>query len=536
MPKEQAIHSDSSEQAAFRKNIKLFLMCFIALLTTAFFFAVRAQIINAIQIEFDLSETQKGWLLGAGMWPFALGIIGFSLVVDRIGYKISLTAAFIMHVVSILMVLLGPNFWWLFFGTLLVAIGNGAVEAVVNPAVVSIFNKAKTKWINILHAGWAVGILAGSLISIAMSDQGVIGGLFENGLDWRWTFGIILIPAIIYGIMLIKAKFPMSERILAGISFRDMLREMGIVGFFIVIFLVVREILNILTNIGAAFTNASDYTILGVTLIITLVFMIPIGLYVRSIGRGMFILLMLLMFPLATTELGTDAWIKDLMNPVMESNFGMSGGWVLVYSSLVMMILRFNVGPIVKRLGPLGLMITSSIAAALGLFFIGNVSGIWIVVAATVYAIGQTFFWPTTIGIVGEQFPRGGALTLNSITGVGMIGVGILGTPLLGLIQDNQINKQLQIQDVTVYEKVVTLEKQSIYGRYKAFDPYMVKELEEPEQNLIEKIRNSAKKHALTVAAVVPLFMAICFSLLALWYKRRGGYEPVELVHEPRSP
>jgi len=527
---------DTSERTAFSKNIRLFAMCFIALLTTAFFFAVRAQIIDAIQIEFDLTETQKGWLLGAGMWPFALGIIGFSLVVDRIGYKISLTAAFIIHIISILMVLFGANFWWLFFGTLLVAIGNGAVEAVVNPAVVSIFKKAKTKWINILHAGWAVGIMLGSLISLAISDRGVIGQQFAGGLDWRWTFGIILIPAFIYGIMLIKAQFPMSERILAGVSFRDMLREMGIVGFFIVIFLVVREIINILTNIGAAFVGASDYTILGATLVITIVLMIPIGLYIRSFGRGLFIILMLLMFPLATTELGTDAWIKDLMNPVMESNFGLSGGWVLVYSSLVMMILRFNAGPIVKRLGPLGLMITSSVAAAIGLVFIGNVSGIWIVVAATVYAIGQTFFWPTTIGIVGEQFPKGGALTLNSITGVGMIGVGILGTPLLGLIQDKKINEQLEQQNVTVYEKVVTLEKQSIYGHYKAFDPYMIQQLDEEEKTLIEKIRRIAKKHALTIAAIVPLFMGICFSLLALWFKRKGGYKPVELTHEARSP
>ena len=49
-----------------------------------------------------------------------------------------------------------------------------------------------------------------------------------------------------------------------------------------------------------------------------------------------------------------------------------------------------------------------------------------ILIAATLYALGKTFFWPTTLGTVSEQSPKGGALTINAIAGVGMLGVGIL--------------------------------------------------------------------------------------------------------------
>ncbi|MFC1569931.1 sugar MFS transporter [bacterium] len=525
-----------TESAVLKQNRWLFWMCFISLITTAFFFAVRAQIIGAIGFEFGLSETEKGWLMGAGMWPFALGIIGFSLVIDKIGYKTGLFFAFSCHVIATIMILIGTNFWWLFCGNLIVAIGNGTVEAVINPAVASLFSKAKTKWLNILHAGWAGGILLGSLISLAMSKDGLIGRNFVDGLNWRWTFGMILIPALVYGVMLLKSKFPISERIKAGISFKDMLKEMGIIGFAIVILLFTREIMNILANMSNLFSGWSDSAMLAVALLITLVAMIPLGVYIRSFGRGLFVVLVLLMLPLATTELGTDTWIKELMNPIMRSNFSLSGGWVLVYSALVMMILRFNVGPIVKRIGPLGLMAASSLAAAIGLVFISNAQGVWIILAATIYAVGQTFFWPTMLGIVAERFPKGGAMTLNSISGIGMLGVGILGAPLLGLIQDKNIDQQLEIRSPVVHEQVVTAEKQSIYGHYLAVDSEKVPALDEPDQIMVEQVTNDSKRYAMTVVAIVPLIMALSFLVLIFWFKKQGGYKPVELTAGSAEP
>ena len=52
------------ENSVLKQNRWMFWMCFISLITTAFFFAVRAQIIGAIGVEFHLSETEKGWLMG----------------------------------------------------------------------------------------------------------------------------------------------------------------------------------------------------------------------------------------------------------------------------------------------------------------------------------------------------------------------------------------------------------------------------------------------------------------------------------------
>ena len=50
--------------------------------------------------------------------------------------------------------------------------------------------------------------------------------------------------------------------------------------------------------------------------------------------------------------------------------------------------------------------------------------------------MAKTFFWPTTLGVVSEQTPKGGALTLNAIAGIGMLSVGIIGGPFIGALQE----------------------------------------------------------------------------------------------------
>ena len=83
------------------KNVQwLFWTCFIALVATSFGLIIRATIIGDLGIHFNLSETQKGEILGVGLWPFALSIILFSFVIDRIGYGTTLAFALVCHVVS----------------------------------------------------------------------------------------------------------------------------------------------------------------------------------------------------------------------------------------------------------------------------------------------------------------------------------------------------------------------------------------------------------------------------------------------------
>ena len=79
------------------KDQLLFWGCFVALVTTAFGFIARMFLIGTWEKEFTLDPAESGRLAGIGIWPFAVSIIGFSLVIDKVGYKIAMFAAFFGH-------------------------------------------------------------------------------------------------------------------------------------------------------------------------------------------------------------------------------------------------------------------------------------------------------------------------------------------------------------------------------------------------------------------------------------------------------
>ena len=138
--------------------MKLFYACFVALITTSFGFILRAIMLPEWGKQFNLTQTQLGEISGVGLWPFAISIVLFSLIIDKIGYKTAMIFAFLCHVTSAILTIFANGYWMLYLGTFIVALGNGTVEAVVNPVVATMFPREKTKWLNILHAGWPGGL------------------------------------------------------------------------------------------------------------------------------------------------------------------------------------------------------------------------------------------------------------------------------------------------------------------------------------------------------------------------------------------
>ena len=57
-------------------------------------------------------------------------------------------------------------------------------------------------------------------------------------------------------------------------------------------------------------------------------------------------------------------------------------------------------------------------------------------VAAAVFAVGVTFFWPTMLGFVAEYLPETGALGLSIMGGAGMFSVSIV-LPIMGKLMDD---------------------------------------------------------------------------------------------------
>lgn len=498
----------TSRQESYDKV--LFWGCFIALISTSFGFIARVLTSNEWGSEFNLSQTQVGEILGVGLWPFAVSIVLFSLIIDKIGYKVAMWFGLICHTLSTILILLAQDYWMMYLGTLVLALGSGTVEAYINPVVATAFSKDKTKWLNILHAGWPGGLVIGGVLIIFLF----------TGIYWKAKIALILIPTVIYAFMLWNKSFPVQERVAAGVSYKDMLKEVGALGALIISYMIFAEIGRV------AGTN------IIVVYVLTALAAISFYYYTRSLGRPLYIFLLLVMMLLATTELGVDSWITPLMETEMDK-MGLNPGWVLVYTSLIMMILRFYAGPLVHRLSPLGLLAISSALAAVGLIFLSKAMGISILLAATIYGIAKAFFWPTTLGIVSEQFPKGGAMTLNAIAGVGMLAVGTFGNPILGYVQDKAIERQLTEYDsennTNLSETYVVDEKKSIIGRYKSLNNGKLDAAPESDKEIIRDVQSVSKKEALNRVATLPMVMFICYILLIFYFRSKGGYKPVEL-------
>jgi len=495
-------------------DMKLFYACFVALVTTAFGFILRAVTLDQWGTEFNLTQTQLGEIAGVGLWPFAISIVLFSLIIDKIGYKTAMIFAFVCHVTSAIITIFADGYWMLYLGTFIVALGNGTVEAVVNPVVATMFPRQKVKWLSMLHAGWAGGLVLGGIMAL----------LLGANTKWEYKVALILLPTIVYGVMMLARKFPVNERVQAGVSYKEMLQEVGAIGCLIVVSLIIFQL-------GAVFNWPTTVNII-IILLITVLF----GMYTRSIGQPLFIVLLLIMVPLAITELGTDSWISGLMAPEMN-RLGLQAGWVLVYTSAIMFVLRFFAGQIAHKISPLGLLAVCSAIAATGLYLLSLSQGVTILLAATVYGIGKTFFWPTMLGVVAERFPKGGALTLNITGGFGMIAAGVIGAGILGFIQDKSVDTRISDYDrsnnTAIHSTYVTEKRTSLFGDYEALDQTKLSSASPQDQQTVTGIRETAKKEALRYIVIFPLVMLASYILLILYFKSKGGYQVVVLKNEP---
>ncbi|HTL66314.1 MAG TPA: MFS transporter [Lacunisphaera sp.] len=202
----------------------------------------------------------------------------------------------------------------------------------------------------------------------------VIGGLLAYalgaaGFGWKVQFATMLLPLLAYLIMFMGQQYPQTERVQRGESTGSM--------------------------------------------------------FAACLSPG-FILMVLCMFLTASTELGSGQWIPNIL-----SHAGVSGILVLVWITGLMAIGRLFAGVFVHRLSPIGMLIASSILSALGLYWMAHASGTMLFAAATVFAFGVCFFWPTMVGYVAENYPKTGALGLAIIGGAGMLSVSFV-LPIIG--------------------------------------------------------------------------------------------------------
>ena len=115
--------------------------------------------------------------------------------------------------------------------------------------------------------------------------------------------------------------------------------------------------------------------------------------------------------------------------------------------------------------------------------------------------------------MVSEQCPKGGALTLNAIAGIGMLAVGILGGPVIGKMAEDAV-KQSVIAE-TNEETYGKISKDSTYflGDYTAVELAKVDSLQGDEKDTVKHSIQAGKQASLASVAIFPCLHALYVTL-----------------------
>ena len=519
MSNEHVIHAPIADNAK-----RLLWAGFAAIFAAGVGFAIRGGIFDNWGKEFGFTATQLGAIGGAGFTGFCFGIIIGGVVVDKIGYGKLVLAAFAFHVISAFVTFGATTpanaYQMLSIGMFIFAFANGTLEAVANPLVATLFPHNRTHYLNILHASWPAGLVAGSLLGWILDDK--------MGVNWKIQLSLYLIPTAAYGLMFLGQKMPKSEASQKGAKLGEMLKDVGVLGAVVVCYL-----LSLFCAGPLGLPVAASYGVAGVLLIV-------VGVITKgSLGSVLLFFLFIAHALIGAVELGTDGWIQNITGNLFTSE---QGKWLFIWTSAIMFSLRFCAHWIEKnlKLSPVGLLLVCSVLAVGGLQLAsGMQTFVTALIALGIYAVGKTFFWPTMLAVASDRYPRSGAVAISVMGGIGMLSAGLIGGPGLGYSKDRYAAETLQQTSPAVYETVKAAEpsKFLFLAPVNAIDGAKLaaaKEAKEatPGQKAIVEADRTGDRKTLKADSFIPLSMAVIFLGVLLYFKSIGGYKVLKLEEQ----
>jgi MFS family permease len=530
----------SVSHEAIAPNAKRLLWAgFLAILAAGIGFGIRGGILANWAADFGFTGAQLGAIGGAGFTGFCFGIIIGGVIVDKIGYGKLVVAAFLFHVLSAFITFAATKgqeqataYMFLYIGTFVFALANGTLEAVANPLVSTLFPNNRTHYLNILHASWPAGLVLG----------GLVGWILGEGMQvsWKIQLGLFLVPTALYGVAFFGQSFPKSEASAKGLSVGQMLQEVGILGALVACFLVGLFFRDQLGSILVFFTGneffgspAWGYLAWAVALGLLLIVAIKTNF---SVGSMLLFVLFLTHALVGAVELGTDGWIQNITGNILTPA---QGKILFVFTSLLMFSLRFCADFIEKslKISPIGLLFICSVFGLVGLRMVSGIDTfVGAMVALAVYAIGKTFFWPTMLAVVGDRFPRTGAVAMSIMGGIGMMSAGLLGGPGLGYAKDRFTAEHLSATAPAIYEqyKAATPSRFLFLDEVTGLDGTKLSEAQTapartPDQQTVAEASIIGDRETLKADAYIPAVMALVYLALFFYFKSIGGYRPVHI-------
>ena len=384
--------AESHPQAEIHRSRLFFGIC-LALIPTGASFALVSNILIQLKQQFILTNYQVGLIAGAALWGMAISLLVMGPLLEVFGLKNGARMAFIGHVAGLaLMLAAAPRAGNpSAFWTLML----GAATLAAGNGMIEVTGNPL---VAALYPGektkrlnWFHAFFPVGLVAGGLAGFALArwGGTFA---EWPYQLVVIYLPILIYGVMILSQPFPKTENAEAGITVGEMFR----------------------------------YTL----------------------TNPLFLLMLIMMAITTSLELGPMRWIPSVLQSA-----GLHGILVLVWISGWMVVLRALAGHFVERLQPTGMLLIAAILTGSGLFLLSFASGTWSAfAAATVFAWGIAFFFPTMVGVVSEKMPRTGSLGIVLTAGIGLGMAGAVGVPMMGKLADGYLAAELPQRSATVLQ------------------------------------------------------------------------------------
>ncbi len=359
----------------------IFWISVLALFTAALANSIRGGASDAMKKElFDATAAaHSGELIGAALGNaflgFALSLLVISPLLDKIGAKRVILFAAACFIIGPALILLAPSMTSV----------SGVYGVLTAGMIVSGFGWGATEGsINPLATTLYPDDKTGKLNSLhAWWPFGIIiGGLasvffFDSlGLGWRALITLIMIPGVVFGLWALRHDFPQTESTAAGVPFNEMMAE--------------------------------------------------------PFKRPGFWIFPAIMFLTASTELAPGAWVQVALTETV----GMQGILLMVYVSAIMFAMRHFAGALEHRFSDMGLLCVCTIPAAIGLFLLSTAnSPVTALFAATLWAFGVCFMWPTMLAAVARRYPKSGSWGIGIVGFAGALAIYFV-LPQIGKIYD----------------------------------------------------------------------------------------------------
>ena len=155
-----------------------------------------------ISKTFNISLSQAGAMETSRIFLILVVLLISGILANRLGKKPLLAIGQYMIAIGAFMASYSQEYYILIISLMIMGIGGGATEAIINPLVLDIHPNNPNKYLSITNAFYPIGVIFSALL---------FGELLTLGYSWRSIFMFIAIIALVMGFVFNLSKFPVQN-------------------------------------------------------------------------------------------------------------------------------------------------------------------------------------------------------------------------------------------------------------------------------------------------------------------------------------